>query len=58
MSNILEPASQVIRLTREMLFGRNIGPGRDAGDVFDMPLDTLRKEAIRQMERTGYTPAL
>ncbi|PIG81889.1 hypothetical protein AARAC_003717 [Aspergillus arachidicola] len=48
---------QTLRLTRKMLFGNDIGPGRSPDDAFLLVLDELRTVAAMVMPRMGYQAA-
>ncbi|KAI9926192.1 hypothetical protein ASPWEDRAFT_623743 [Aspergillus wentii DTO 134E9] len=52
-----EPDTQPIRLTRRMLFGSNIAPGRNPQDAFALDVAVLRADAVDLLERMNRVPA-
>jgi hypothetical protein len=58
----LEPAAQVaaaqeIRVTRRMLSGSNVLPGRNSRDTFPLRLDVLREKARAAFRLMKLSPA-
>lgn len=49
--------AQSIKLTRRLLFGSAVFPGRDPDDPFDLRLDELRRAAARALEFMDLIPA-
>ncbi|OJJ39595.1 hypothetical protein ASPWEDRAFT_37413 [Aspergillus wentii DTO 134E9] len=51
------PGAQRIRLTRRMLFGKGLSPGRNPRDVFGLDVDNLRVHARESLARMNLRPA-
>ncbi|XHF98065.1 hypothetical protein AWENTII_001635 [Aspergillus wentii] len=47
------PGAQRIRLTRRMLFGKGLSPGRNPRDVFGLDVDNLRVHARESLARSN-----